>query len=189
MCEKFGKVEYVLNGLQGHGKTMKIQLDDVEKEGSNVYIYTGVQSVFHDSKKDWDFVETTYCRVETCLEHVHRLVMKARLVALEKKECDGLYSKSHKMNNEILGTTMCLENGIKQHSFLQCYAKNGKRSKFIHSTPTPIKHFRSRTTKPLNLAILPCLVCNHAFHLCDIVVASYGCTYHFWCIGFQVQMS
>jgi hypothetical protein len=50
--------------------------------------------------------------------------------------------------------------------------KMEKRNKLIYSIPTPIRHFKSRTTKPLSLAILPCLVCNHAFHLCDIVVAS-----------------
>jgi hypothetical protein len=128
MCEKFGKIEYVFNGLQGHGKTMKIQLDNVERKRLDVYICIGIQSVFHDSKKDWDFVEAAYCWIEACLEHVQGLVAKAKLVALEKWECDGLYSKSHNMNNhEILRTTMSLENAIKHHSFLQCYAKNGKK--------------------------------------------------------------
>jgi hypothetical protein len=69
------------------------------------------------------------------------------------------------------------------------YNVNGSGSHLMFSTLKPIPHHLTYAlTKPKSITITFCPICNCRFHCKDIIVASCGCTYHTWCLGFHMKM-
>jgi hypothetical protein len=122
----------------------------------------------------------------TCQE----LAMQAKNLIVEEKELFGLLSKYEIVNSEIKLKTQILEVATKHVEKLHVYNVNMSGSHLIFSTPKPIPHHLIHAlTEPEFIIVAPCPVCNHRFHCKDIIVASYGCTYHAWCLGFHMKMS
>ncbi len=68
---------------------------------------------------------------------------------------------------------------------------NGSGSHLMFSTRKPILHHLTYAlTKPEFIIVTLCPICNcHLqLHCKDIIVASCGCTYHAWCLGFHMKM-
>ncbi len=106
-----------------------------------------------------------------------------------KKECFGLVSKYEIINLEIKLKTQILEVATKHVEKLHVYNVNGSGSHLMFSTPKPIPHHLTYAlTKLQSIRVTLCPICNHRFHCKDIIVASCGCTYHAWCLGFHMKM-
>jgi len=73
------------------------------------------------------------------------------------------------------------------HSTLLSYTTS-KHGNLVLTTSKPIMHHGYKITEPLVLNLHPFPIYNQMFHLYDIIVASYKCTYHAWCLGFHTQM-
>jgi len=112
--------------------------------------------------------------------------MKAKEITTEEKVYFGLLSKKHALESKISMSQKALENAIKQKTTLQAYVAYDTQAKLIFSTPKPIPHFLTHTFEPITLTIISCPICNHYFHNFDAVLASCGCLYHAWYIGFRL---
>jgi hypothetical protein len=116
--------------------------------------------------------------------------MYAKNFKTEENEYFGLLSKYEIVNSNIKLKTQILEVATKHVEKLHFYNMNRSRSHLIFSTPKPIPHHLTRgLTEPKSITITPCPVCNHCFHYKDKIVASCGCTYHAWCLGFHMKLS
>jgi hypothetical protein len=116
--------------------------------------------------------------------------MQAKNLAVEEKEYFGLLSKYEIVNSKIKLKTQILEATTKHVEKLHVYNVNGSGTLLIFSTPKSIPHHLTHASiKFESIIVTPCLVFNHCFHCKDIIVASCGCTYHAWCLGFHMKMS
>ncbi len=137
---------------------------------------------FHDASNE-------ICRVEACLQHAHELVMQVNNLVAKEKEYFGLLSKNEIANSKTKLKTQILEAVTKHVENLHVYNVNISGSHLIFSTLKLIPHHLTYAlTTPEYITITLFLVCNLCFHYKAIIMASCGCTYHAWCLGFHMKI-
>jgi hypothetical protein len=138
----------------------------------------------------WEIWEAEYKKAKTFLEDVHAFVTKSKQFAFEDKEACALLTKFHAFDSKILSESKRLKEVINLQSALKYFlAGDGNGGKIVTSNPRFKAHFVMMMTKSTSLTIEKCLICDYFYDHHEIVVASYACTYHPWCLGFHIPQS